>query len=182
MNKTVLYPFRIDTDFQIAYAWSAELSRRLKTKLSLFTTLASTSAEPVADVYKALAEAQGFYVKHFQLLPFGLRPVKTGRHFLEGEFASRFLAFSLENPPHLMVLQSDLFSNDLMKDIIHSGCKVIVLPPNEKLKTPLLQKDRMHLFVAILQQAALYNIPSSFFSTISQDTGLFNAIAAFFKK
>lgn len=182
MNKTILYPFRIDTDFRVGYAWSAELSRRLKAKLSLFTTFALTSPEPVADVYHALAEAQGFYVKNFQLLQLRLKPVKSERNFLQGEFVPTFLDFAYQSTPHIIVLQSDLFPNEIMKGLINSGCRVIVLSSGEILKTPTTRKDRAQLFITMLQHSALYNIPTSFFKTISQDTGLYNYIAALFKK
>lgn len=181
MDKAILYPFRIDTDFRVGYAWSAELSRRLKLKLSLFTTITPTSSEPVADVYHALAEAQGYYVKNFQLLHLGLKPVKSERNFLEGEFVKTFHDFADQNPLHISVLQSDLFSNDIIKGVINSGRKVIVLSSNEILKSPITRKDRAQLFITILQNAALYNIPTSFFSAISEDTGLFNYIASLFK-
>jgi hypothetical protein len=177
-----LYPFRIDTDFRVGYAWSAELCRRLKARLSLFTTITPTSAEPVADVYHALAEAQAFYVKNFQLLQLRLKPVKSERNFLQGEFAPTFLDFAYQSTPHIVVLQSDLFPNEIMKGIINSGCRVIVLSSSEILKTPTTRKDRAELFITMLQHAAFYNIPTSFFKTIGQDTGLFNYIAALFKK
>ena len=171
-----MYPFRIDKDFRIGYAWSAELSRRLKYKHSLFTTLTATSNEPVADVYHSLAEAQGYYVKNFQLLHLGLKPVKSERNFLEGDFVETFIDFADQNPQHIIVLQSDLFSNEVMKKVISSGRKVIVLSSNEILKSPATRKDRAQLFLMMLQNAALYNIPSSFFNTISEDIGLFNYI------
>jgi hypothetical protein len=79
----------------------------------------------------------------------------------------------------MMVLQSNLFSNERLKEFIHSGQKIIVLPAIE---IPEVQDDRAQLFIAILGKAALYNIPDSFFKTISQDHSLFNAITKFFKK
>lgn len=181
MSKTILYPFRIDTDFRVGYAWSAELSRRLKLKHSLFTTLAPTSNEPVADVYHALAEAQGYYIKNFQLLHLGLKPIKSERNFVEGNFVETFKGFADQNPPHIIVMQSDLFSNEVMKEVISSGRKVIVLTPNEIFKSPETKKARAQLFLTMLQNAALYNIPASFFNTISEDVGLFNYIASLFR-
>ena len=179
MRRTILYPFRININFQEGYAWSAELSRRLRSKLSLFTTLDPCASEPVADVYRALANAQGYYVTHFQLLQLRLSPVQSERHFIEGEFSKSFMAFVQKNPPEMMVLQSNLFSNERLKEFIHSGQKIIVLPAIE---IPEAQDDRAQLFIAILGKAALYNIPDSFFNTISQDHSLFNTITKFFKK
>jgi hypothetical protein len=181
VNKTVLYPFRIDKDFHIGYAWSAELSRLLKLKFSLFTTLSPLSNEAVADVYHALADAQGYYVKNFELLHLRLKPIKSERNFLEGEFLKTFYAFVNQTQPHITVLQSDLFPNEVMKDIIDSGRKVIVLSSNKILNSPVTRKDRAHLFITMLQNAALYNIPYSFFKIMSEDISLFNSIAHFFR-
>ena len=178
MRRAILYPFRIDINFQAGYSWSAELSRRLKSKLSLFTTLDPDASEPVADVYRALAGAQGFYVKHFQLLQLRLSPVHSERHFVQGEFSRSFADFVQENPPEMMVLQSNLFSNEELKKFIHSGQKIIVFPAIE---IPEVIEDRAQLFITILGKAALYNIPNSFFNTISQDHSLFNAIRSFFR-
>jgi hypothetical protein len=178
MRRTILYPFRIDTNFHAGYSWSAELSRRLKSKLSLFTTLDPSSSEPVADVYRGLANAQGFYVKHFQVLQLRLSPVPTERHFVQGEFSRSFSDFVQENPPEMMILQSNLFSNERLKEFIHSGQKIIVLPPIE---IPAATDDRAQLFITILGKAALYNIPNSFFNNIGKDHSLFNAITRFFK-
>jgi hypothetical protein len=185
MSKTILYPFRIDTDFRVGYAWSSELARRLKARLSLFTTfmpLPANSSEPVADIYHALAEAQGFYIKNFQLLPLRLRPIKSERVFVTGEFAPNFNSFLDQRIPDVIVLQSDLFSNEFMKQMIDSKYGVIVLSTHETPKTPATKKDRSQLFIDILQHAAIYNIPASFFKIISQDTSLFNYLASFFKK
>ncbi len=180
MPNVLLYPFKIDTDFRAGYAWSAELSRRLKLRLSLFTTITKTSAEPVADVYRALADAQSYYVQNFEILRLRLKPIKSERNFLEGEFLETFYDFTDQNPPHIIVMQSDLFSNEVMKGVIESGKKVIILSSNEVLKSSNTKKGRAQLFITMLQRAALYNIPASFFKTIGEDTGLFNSIAAFF--
>ena len=182
MSNVLLYPFRIDTDFRAGYAWSVELARRLKLRLSLFTTIITTSTEPVADIYRALADAQGYYVKNFEVLHLRLKPVKSQRNFLEGEFVKTFYDFTNQNPPHIIVMQSDMFSNEVMKGVIDSGKKVIVLPSNEILKISTGKKSRAQLFITMLQSAALYNIPASFFKTVSEDTSLFNSIAAFFRR
>jgi hypothetical protein len=181
VSNVLLYPFKIDTDFRPGYAWSVELARRLKLRLSLFTTIITTSTEPVSDIYRALADAQGYYVKNFEALRLQLKPVKSERNFLEGEFVKTFWDFTNQNPPHIIVIQSDLFSNEVMKSVIASGKKVIVLSSNEILKSST-KKDRAQLFITMLQSAALYNIPTSFFKTISEDTSLFNSIAAFFRR
>ena len=180
--RTILYPFRSDADFKIGYAWSAELARRLRAKFSLFTAIPSTSDEAIGDIYNHLAEAQGFYVRNFQLLPLRLGPVKSDRNFLEGEFDTSFLTFVTQRSPQLIVLQSDLFSNDMMMQMINAGTQVIVLSSHELIEIPLNGKDRSHLFLSILQKAACYNIPPSTFSVISKDSGLFNSIASFFRK
>jgi hypothetical protein len=184
MSKTILYPFRIDADFRMGYAWSSELARRLKAKLSLFTTFMPSpgTSEPVADIYHALAEAQGFYVQNFQLLPLRLGPVKSERVFLSGEFTPNFTTFLDQRTPDVIVLQSDVFSNEFMKRLIHSKCGVIVLSAYENPKAPPTKKDRTQLFIDILQHAAIYNIQASFFRIISQDTSLFNYVASLFKK
>lgn len=182
MIRTILYPFRCNADYRIGYAWSAELSRRLKAKFSLFTTMPLVSDEAIGEIYTTLAEAQGFYVKNFQLLPLKLGPVRSDRNFLEGEFNTAFFDFIRMRQPNLIVLQSDLLSNSMMKQVIESGSKVIVLSTDELIKMPLSGKDRAELFVSILQRAACYNIPASAFSAIGRDAGLFNSIASFFKK
>jgi len=181
MIRTILYPFRSDEDYRIGYAWSAELARRLKAKFSLFTTIPSVSDEAIGEIYTTLAEAQGFYVKNFQLLPLKLSPVRSDRNFLEGEFNASFIDFIQIRQPNLIVLQSNLLSNDMMKQVIESGSKVIVLSSTEIIKMPLNGKDRAELFVSILQRSACYNIPASAFTAIGKDKGLFNSIAAFFR-
>lgn len=178
MRGTILYPFQIGINFQVGYSWSAELSRRLRSKLSLFTTLDPCAAEPVADVYRALANAQSFYVKHFRLLQLRLSPVRSERTFANGDFSHSLSAFIQKNRPEIMVLQSNLFSNERLKELIHSGQKIVVLPPIEPSEMP---EDNAQSFVAILAKAALYNIPDSFFKTIGQDESLFNAITRFFR-
>ncbi len=92
MSQTILYPFRIDTDFHLGYAWAAELTRRLKGQLLLFTTLETTPAdtERLAEVYRALADAQGSYIRNFQILNLRLGPVKSERNFVHGEFTPTF--------------------------------------------------------------------------------------------
>ena len=177
-----MYPFRIDTDFRAGYAWSVELARRLKLRLSLFTTTVTASTEPVSDIYRALADAQGYYVKNFEILHLRLTPVKSEKNFLDGEFVKTFCDFTNQNPPHIIVMQSDLFSNEVMKGIIDSGKKVIVLSSKEITKSSNTKNSRAQLFITMLHSAALYNIPASFFKTISKDTSLFNSIAAFFRR
>lgn len=185
MSKTILYPFRIDSDFRVGYAWSSELARRLRARLALFTTFTppqASSSEPVADIYHALAEAQGYYVKNFQLLPLRLQPVRSERIFLTGEFDPSFTSFLDQRIPDMVVLQSDMFPNEFMKRIIDTGCGVIIVSPLEQMKAPSSKKDRAQLFIDILQQAAFYNVPASFFRTISEDKGLFNYLSSFFRK
>lgn len=185
MHKSILYPFKISTDFSLGYAWTTELTRRLKGELSLFSTIDSSlnnSSEPIADLYHALADAQGHYIKNFQLLPLRLKPVKSNRRFLDGEFNSTLTNFLEQNPHDLIVLQSNLVSNELMKKIINSNSEVIVLSSPLILSSSENKKNRAELFVEIFRDAALYNISSSFYKTIGQDTGLFNSIAAFFRK
>lgn len=178
MRGTILYPFQIDLNFQVGYSWSAELSRRLRSKLSLFTTLDPSAAEPVADVYRALANAQSFYVKHFRLLQLRLSPVRSQRNFVNGDFSQSLTGFIQKNPPEIMVLQSSLFSNEQLKEFIFSGQKIVVLP---SIKTSEIPEDNAQSFVTILAKVALYNIPDSFFNTIGQDASLFNAITKFFR-
>ena len=183
MSKTILYPFRIDQDFRMGYAWSAELARRLKGRLSLFTTVAETSPQSLEEVYHALAEAQGFYVKHFQLLQLRLKPVRSERNFLKGELLSTFHDFVHRHTPHMLVLPSHLFPSEVIKQFINAGQPLAVLPafiPNPD--APATRKDRSQWFISLLKDVALYNVPASFFITISEDQGLFNSIAAFFRK
>ena len=71
---------------------------------------------------------------------------------------------------------------ELMKKIINSNSGVIVLSSPLILTSSENKKDRAELFVEIFRDAALYNILPSFYKTISQDTGLFNSIASFFRK
>lgn len=182
MSVTILYPFQIDRDFKVGYAWSAELSRRLKAKHVLFATTASVTAEPLADIYHALAEAQGFYIKNFQLLSHRLSPVKTRRNFVDGNFSEALLTFIHENPTIITVLQSDLLSNEQMKVLIQSHHKIIILPSADLSEMVTTRDDRAQLFIRILNQAAVYNMPGSFFKTIAQDQGIFNAITRFFRK
>jgi hypothetical protein len=182
MRTPIIYPFQINKNFQVGYAWSAELSRRLKYRLTLFTTLDELSPEPVAQVYQALAEAQGFYVKYFQLLKLRLSPVKSERHFLKGEWTSSFLQFVQQMSPGILVLQSDLFSNQQLTSLINVGQKTIVLPVLNVDQFSEQAQDRSHLFIEILGQAAVYNMPASFFKTLSDDHTLFNAITHFFKR
>lgn len=182
MNKNILYPFRIDTNFQIGYSWSVELTRRLKGKISLFTTKNPNSAEPIADIYHDLAEAHGFYIKNFQLLPLRLKPTKSDRIFSDGNFESTFLELVHQRNPYLIVLQSDTLSAQTIRGVISSGYKVIVLAADEINKIPLTKQDRARLFVGIFRSAACYNIPASVFDTIGQDKSLFNSIAAFFSR
>ncbi|MBL0742716.1 hypothetical protein [Chryseolinea lacunae] len=179
---TILYPFQLDRDFKVGYAWSAELSRRLRAKHVLFATTAPAGNEPLADIYHALAEAQGFYIKNFQLLSHRLSPVKTRRNFVTGNFAETLLAYIRENPTITTVLQSDLLSNEAMKGIIQAGHKVIILPSADLSALVTTQDDRAQLFIRVMNQVALYNIPGSFFNTIAQDQGIFNAITRFFRK
>ena len=182
MSKTILYPFKINSDFRVGYAWSAELARRLNNNLSLFTTLDPSSPDPTVAIYNELVDAQGFYVKSFQLLQKGLKPVKSERNFVEGEFDSSFLDFVDHRKPEIIVLPSKLFENGIMKKIINSRSKVIVLASAEIEKTHIAKKDRAELFLSLLRHSACYNIPQSFFNTISNDRNIFNSLAAFFRK
>lgn len=182
MSKTILYPFKINTDFRVGYAWSAELARRLRRNLTLFTTLDPSSPDPTVDIYSALVDAQGFYVRSFQLLQERLRPVKSDRNFLPGEFDATFLDFVDQHQPAITVLQSDLLGNGLMKKIIKTGFQVIVLASGEIGKTQIAKKDRAQLFLSVLRHAACYNVPQSVFNAISNDSHLFNSIASFFRK
>jgi hypothetical protein len=183
MSKAILYPFKINKDFRIGYAWSAELARRLNRDLSLFTTYTSPSSDATVEIYNALVDAQGFYVKSFKLLEERLRPVKSERHFLRGEFDATFLDFVYyKYQPGIIVLQSDLLGNDLMKNIIKSGFQIIVLASGETPKTQVANCDRLQLFLTLLRHAACYNIPQSVFNSIGNDRLLFNAIASLFRK
>lgn len=182
MSKAILYPFQINKDFRVGYAWSAELARRLNRNLSLFTTYTPASSDATLEIYSALAEAQGFYVKSFKLLHERLRPVKSERHFLPGEFDASLLDFVDQHPPGIIVLQSDLLENDLMKKIIKSGFQIIVLASGEIQKTQIADRGRGELFLTLLRHAACYNIPQSVFNSIGTDGLLFNTIASLFRK
>lgn len=182
MSKAILYPFQISKDFRIGYAWSAELARRLNRNLSLFTTYTAVSPDATVGIYNALAEAQGFYVRSFKLLQEKLRPVKSKRHFLPGEFDASFLDFVDRQPPGIIVLQSDLLGNDLMKKIIKSGFQIIVLASGEIQRMEVANRDRAQLFLTMLRHAACYNIPQSVFNSISSDRLLFNTIASLFRR
>jgi hypothetical protein len=182
MRKAILYPFQINKDFRVGYAWSAELARRLNRDLSLFTTYTPVTSDATVDIYNALAEAQGFYIKSFKLLQQRLRPVKSKRHFLPGEFETGFLDFVDKHQPGIIVMQSDLLENELMKKIIKSGLQVIVLASGEIQKIQIANWDRAQLFLTLLRHAACYNIPQSVFNSISKDNLLFNTIASLFRK
>jgi hypothetical protein len=182
MTKTILYPFRIDHDFRMGYAWSAELARRLKGRLSLFTTVTEATGESLEEVYHSLADAQGFYVKNFQLLQLRLKPVRSERNFLKGEFLPTFRDFVNHDIPHILVLPSPIFPSDVIKEYIAAGQPVAVLPSIQNQEIPTTRRDRSQWFIGMLKDVALYNVPASFFVTISEDQGLFNSIAAFFRK
>jgi len=185
MSQTILYPFRIDTDFHLGYAWAAELTRRLKGRLLLFTTLDTTPAdtERLAEVYRALADAQGAYIRNFQILNLRLKPVKSERNFVHGEFTPTFSTFLEQRSPDILVLQEGLLPNGHVRDLIRTRHKAIVLAPGNTLPADnITRKDSAQLFLDIYRQASLYNIPTSFFKTISKDISLFNHLAALFRK
>lgn len=185
MSKSVLYPFKINTDFAWGYAWTTELTRRLSGGLSVFSTFDlknSQSDEPLANLYQALADAQGHYIKNFQLLRVGLRPLKSVRTFVPGEFESNFIEFIRRSNPDVIVLQSNLLSSELTKRLINSKRKVIVLDQLASLHSLDGGKHKAKWFIEVMENAAIYNVPHSFFQLISRDKGLFNVIADLFRK
>jgi|GEM_PF-2571124 len=184
MSQTILYPFRIDTDFHLGYAWAAELTRRLKGRLLLFTTVDTTpsDSERLAEVYRALADAQGAYIRNFQILNLRLKPVKSERNFVPGEFTPEFSTFLEQRSPDILVLQEGLLPNTQVHDLIRTRHKAIILSPANSLQTEnITRKTSAQLFLDIYHHANLYNIPPSFFKTISRDITLFNHLATFFR-
>ena len=181
MRASILYPFRIDSSFEVGYAWTSELARRLKAQLALFTTMYPSGPAYTASVYQALAVAQGLYVKAFQLLPLRLPPVKTKRYFETGEFEPALDIFLKANEPLVTVMQSGMFTTKAMKTVIESGRQVIILPDvtiaNDLLKT----QSREDLFLAILGQVAFYNPKRSFFSKLGGNQNLSNGLTRFFR-
>lgn len=181
MRASILYPFRIDSSFEMGYAWTSELARRLRAQLTLFTTMCPPSPACKASIYQSLAAAQGLYVKNFQLLPLRLSPVKTKRCFEEGEFESTLNTFLAANDPIVTVMQSGIFTISAMKSIIESGRQVIILPEMTIANDIIKAQSREDLFLTILGKVAFYNPKRSFFSKLAGDQSLSNSLTKFFR-
>lgn len=181
MTHNVLYLFRIENDFSLGYAWSAELSRRLKTSLSLFTTL-NGSFGSADQLYVALAKAECFYRENFGLHRDDHAVIKSKRHFFSGTFETNLIDFLNSHKTDIIVLEAGLLSPARLKKLVDSGNKIIVLSNTEKAKADDEAKGREQFFIDILQHAEMYNVPVSVFKTLSLDTGLFNYISSLFKK
>lgn len=182
---TILYPFRANTDFQHGYAWAAELTRRLKGRLLLFTTMdtaTAAGAEPLAEVYRALADAQGAYIRNFQILSLKLRPVRSERNFLEGDFVTTLSEFLGKRAPDILVLQAGLLPPRELAELVRRHKTIMLSPHVIPPSAGASRKDSARLFLDIYHEATLYNLPPSFFKTISRDITLFNSLASFFRK
>jgi hypothetical protein len=182
MSITVLYPFQRDSNFNVGYAWSAELSKRLHARHVIFTALASKTHETIVETYRALGNAQEFYIRYFQQVHQKFSLIRSQRHLLEGNFDEALLKFISLHPNHITVIESDKLSPFILRSMIQSGHRVVILPSEELSKLVEIQEDRAQLFIRIMSQVAVYNIPDSFFSALSQDHGIFNAIKKFFNR
>ncbi len=181
MHASILYPFRIDSSFEVGYAWTSELARRLKAQLTLFTTMCHPSSAYTASIYQSLAAAQGLYVKTYHLLPLRLSPVKTKRCFETGEFEPALKTFLEGNEPLVTVMQSGIFTNTAMKSVIDSGRQVIILPEVRIALDLATTQSREDLFLAILGQVAFYNPKRSFFNKLVGNQNFSNSLTRFFR-
>ncbi|HTE29750.1 MAG TPA: hypothetical protein VK666_05205 [Chryseolinea sp.] len=181
--KTVLLPFHYDYDFKAEYAWSFELATRLKGQLSLFTSIPENTLTYLSPLYQDLIEAKEFHIRTSALPYQAKHRHPVSRHFVMGDFETTFLHFVEECKADIIVLPDLILSKRLMNMLIISSKQLIALPRFESDdKAPRDDRSGEAFFLETLHHAACYNLPSSFFRTVSEDKGLFNYIAALFSK
>lgn len=181
--KTVLFPFNNKENFKAGFTWSLQLATKLKGQLSLFTTLPENPEAYASSIYKDLIEARDSYIRAVGIFPGTKKPHPVVRNFVKGDFLTTFLHFIEGYQYDVLVLPSSLLPGKIVNTFINSHKHIIALAPSSGRSSDQdISSTDNHFFVETLHRSACYNLPASFYRTVSEDKSLFNPIGALFRK
>lgn len=181
--KTVLFPFNNKETFQAGFIWSLQLATKLKGQLSLFTALPEKPEANASSIYNDLIEARDSYIRAVGIFPGTKKPHPVVRNFVKGDFLATFLHFVEEYRYDVLVLPSSLLPGRILNNFVNSHKHVIALAPTRgHSPDPDISSTDNHFFVETLHRSACYNLPTSFYRSVSEDKSLFNPIGALFRR
>ncbi len=179
-KQAFLFPFLTHHDYFESYAWSMELTIRMKTRLQVFTTSPSTyhNLDSTASIYHSLLEAQGYYLQHY--LQKGIRPNVLREPCIEpGELEEKLIFHIRQNPDDVVILYPGiLLENQIGLDEIVKEAGGVIILPEERAAEPD-GSTREHFFDR-LRRVQLHKLPGNFLATLGKDHTTFNFLRKLF--
>lgn len=185
-EKTLLYPFSIDSPYFEGYAWAVELARRMKARLQLYisTSPDTNNSHDNDALYHSLLEADGYYLQHYLEDGIKLSQVKMEPFLAAGELKEGLIAHLRKNPIDIVILDPSfsLTVREGLKEIVKVSRGVILLSNDHSPRREWPQTPSADYFYDNLRNAELHKLPRNFFITLGKDHAGFNYLRKFFSK